>query len=80
MALGNIIEIRVVPLEGRVRVSVRRKTDIGQMTVTLTGNEINETLRNIAAQHEAREMEIKQFRERNYPHLVTWEPIGYPKG
>lgn len=78
MALGNITEIRVAPKGGKVRVTVRRKTDVGAMTVTLTGDEVKETLRDIEAIHEKREAEVKLFRQRYYPELVTWEPISSP--
>jgi hypothetical protein len=80
MALGHITEIRVYPKGDKVRVTVRRKSDIGTMTGTFTSSEYKEAFETIEAQMEKREVEVKLFRQRYYPHLVTWEPLPEPKG
>jgi len=80
MALGQITQIKVEPTEGGARVTVRRKSDVGVLTTTLAGREVKTLLRDVEMKQEKLENEIKVFRQRHYPDLVTWEPIPDPKG
>jgi len=80
MALGHITEIRVKPTETGVRVTVVRKSDIGNIIVSMPGTDVKTTLAAIEMRQENREREIKLFRQKYYPQMVTWSPIEEPKG
>jgi hypothetical protein len=80
MALGHITEIRVKPAEGGVRVTVTRKTDIGRITTSLLGSDVQTTMADIKMRQESKEREIKLFRQKHFPESVTWSPIEGPQG
>jgi hypothetical protein len=80
LALGQIKQIKVEPREVGARVTVRRESDVGVLTTSISGKEVKTLLRDVEMKQEKLERDIKLFRQRHYPELVTWSPIDEPVG
>lgn len=80
MSLGRITQVNVRLVADGYRVEVRRKTDVGEFTVTRRGGEIKEAMRECEIEHGKRAAEIRANREFASLKSENLDGYGLPVG